>query len=578
MSFGVYSQFQTFGQSQELENILKNNSMTLEELLERDNFLFDIKAGAMNAFTEFVWKQPENLEKMIHYIVISNEQMDDNEKSRKFPYIISEIFAIENTRLFDLLFLRHRNESQSSLLSNERLTTIEDDILPEYQMHHEDQCKEDEDYNGGGISGISGTSIQCASFKSKSGMHLNENVRLNILNSFFKYLETPNINDTSMGYYAKILKPVASKYGGEFWDHIVVNNNIISDLLQHINHYQIVEIVVKLLILDYKINDNIYINQKCYNYRKQLLEEMIHQMDKFSDNITMVADITQIFDLLLEQGIQQKLYEPLRELFDNVLKPYYFFKIAKKTGVLSVYKVFSKILLFIQVNSLQDQKTSDLIQIIQQINPLIVTYLQDQENFGLKNLCLVQALEICDKLNNPLLFESMFQAQLYQSLIEYALKYQWNNQLQIYVTSIIKSRIQDEKYCQRILKETDILNQIKKNLIDQPTNSSFKSKCSHGYNGFLKTVGYKILQKQTASKKINQLLQECNNQYDQLEYGQIIEALQGLQQLEQTYLCDVDPKTHMQEAPPDISIDRQIEMLIDSQKEKEDQLTKSEQQ
>ncbi|CAD8135428.1 unnamed protein product [Paramecium octaurelia] len=565
MSFGVYSQFQTFGQSQELENILKNNNPTLEELLERDNFLFDIKAGAMNAFTEFVWKQPENLEKMIHYIAITNEQMDDNEKSRKFPYIISEIFALENTKLFDLLFLRHRNESQSSLLSNERLTTIEDDILPEYQMHHEDQCKEEEDYNGGGISG---TSIQCASFKSKSGMHLNENVRLNILNSFFKYLESPNINDTSMGYYAKILKPVASKYGGEFWDHIVVNNNIISDLLQHINHYQIVEIVVKLLILDYKINDNIYINQKCYNYRKQLLEEMIHQMDKFSDNITMIADISQIFDLLLDQGIQQKLYEPLRELFDNVLKPYYFFKIAKKTGVLTVYKVFSKILLFIQVNSLQDQKTSDLLQIIQQINPLINTNLQDQENFGLKNLCLVQALDICDKLNNPLLFESMFQAQLYQSLIEYALKYQWNNQLQIYVTSILESRIQDEKYCQRILKETDILNQIKKNLIDQPTNSNFK--CSHGYNGFLKRVGYKILQKQTASKKINLLLQE--------QYGQTIEALQGLQELEQTYLCDVDPKTHMQKAPPEFSIDRQIEMLLDSLKEKEDQLTKPEQQ
>ncbi|CAD8046189.1 unnamed protein product [Paramecium sonneborni] len=569
MSFGVYSQFQTFGQSQELENILKNNNPTLEELLERDNFLFDIKAGAMNAFTEFVWKQPENLEKMIHYIIVTNEQMDDNEKSRKFPYIISEIFALENTRLFDLLFLRHRNESQSSLLSNERLTTIEDDILPEYQMHHEDQCKEEDDFNNNG-GGISGTSIQCASFKSKSGMHLNENVRLNILNAFFKYLETPNINDTSMGYYAKILKPVAGKYGGEFWDHIVVNNNIISDLLQHINHYQIVEIVVKLLILDYKINDNIYINQKCYNYRKQLLEEMIHQMDKFCDNITMVADISQIFDLLLEQGIQQKLYESLRELFDNVLKPYYFFKIAKKTGVLTVYKVFSKILLFIQVNSLQDQKTSDLIQIIQQINPLIIQNLEDQKTFGLKNLYLIQALEVCDKLNNPLLFESMFQAQLYQSLIEYAIQYEWNNQLQIYVTSIIKSRIQDEKYCQRILKESDILNQIKKNLIEQPMNSSFRSNCSHGYNGFLKTVGYKILQKQGASKKINQQIQE--------QHGQVIEALQRLQQLEKTYLCEVDPKTHMQEAPPEISIDRQIEMLIDSQKEKEDQIIKSEQQ
>lgn len=80
--------------------------------------------------------------------------MEDNEKSRKFPYIVSEIFALENSKLYDLLFMRHRNESLSSL-SNERLvfynfyeiiqTTIEDDILPEYQMHHEDQCKEEED-------------------------------------------------------------------------------------------------------------------------------------------------------------------------------------------------------------------------------------------------------------------------------------------------------------------------------------------------------------------------------------------------------------------------------------------------
>jgi hypothetical protein len=57
---------------------------------------------------------------MVYYIIITNEQMEDNEKSRKFPYIVSEIFALENSRLYDLLFMRHRNESLSSL-SNERL-------------------------------------------------------------------------------------------------------------------------------------------------------------------------------------------------------------------------------------------------------------------------------------------------------------------------------------------------------------------------------------------------------------------------------------------------------------------------
>jgi hypothetical protein len=31
---------------------LRNNCPTLEELLDRENFLFDLKAGALQAFTE----------------------------------------------------------------------------------------------------------------------------------------------------------------------------------------------------------------------------------------------------------------------------------------------------------------------------------------------------------------------------------------------------------------------------------------------------------------------------------------------------------------------------------------------
>lgn len=42
----------------------------------------------------------------------------------------------------------------------------------------------------------------------------------------------------------------------------------------------------------------------------------------------MVADMTQIFELLLDHGINHKIYEPLKDLFDSLLKPLYFYKLA----------------------------------------------------------------------------------------------------------------------------------------------------------------------------------------------------------------------------------------------------------
>lgn len=49
----------------------------------------------------------------------------DELRHKKFPYIISEIFAIENNALLEFLFLHHRGESQNSLANNsyERLVT-----------------------------------------------------------------------------------------------------------------------------------------------------------------------------------------------------------------------------------------------------------------------------------------------------------------------------------------------------------------------------------------------------------------------------------------------------------------------
>jgi len=53
---------------------------------------------------------------MIQIIINANEQIEDTEKGRKFPYIVSEIFALESPRLMDLFFTK-----SISSLSNERL-------------------------------------------------------------------------------------------------------------------------------------------------------------------------------------------------------------------------------------------------------------------------------------------------------------------------------------------------------------------------------------------------------------------------------------------------------------------------
>lgn len=38
-------------------------------------------------------------------------------------------------------------------------------------------------------------------------------------------------------------------------------------------------------------------------------------------------------------------------------------------------------------------------------------------------------------------------------------------------------------------------------------------------------------------------------------------------EIENTLLCGVDPKTHLEEAPPEMSIDRQMENMLDKLKQ-----------
>ncbi|KAM3141909.1 hypothetical protein pb186bvf_005995 [Paramecium bursaria] len=544
MSFGPYAYYQVFGQSQELENILKEGNVSLEDLLERENFLNDIKAGALNAFAEYVLRNPEVYERLLQYIVL---EIQDDRKQKLYPYVISEIFALEHIKLIEYLYYKNKLESQTSL-QTERLTTIEDDLQDDDPI----QMPEDEDI-------ISGSSITyVASQKSRQGLQVSESIRQNLLAIFFSFLDQETLNETSVGYYSKVLNAMIRKNGGELWDHIMQNTDILVNLLKHIQYTQFVELISKLIVLEVRLHEQVCLNTRFMRERKQVVEILINQFQDQKDSVDTLDNLSQILITVLQTG--QDYYEQMRDIFDLILSPGAFFDLAKKTGAVQLFRLICEICKFLQYNNIRDKRNPQFVVIIQSITnqikfndeDYITTYGRAHQVFGQRNLFILMIIRQLIAFKQTLLYEAMLQSDVINFCLILIERYEWNNQLVLQIQQIFTDLLMDDRINKRILQETQLLNFIFKYKVDSTLNDKiFNKPIKYGFGGCLNVICKLLLKLGT---ELPQKLQD-----------QIAISLN----LEEQFICQVDPKTHLEEAPPEISIDRQVEMQIDNN-QKED--------
>lgn len=81
---------------------IKNNTLTVEEVLDEEDFVNDLKSPSFSQLSAFL--TIEKIEKLLDYILIEPAADGNHKVGHKFPYFACEILCSENSSLLEKFF------------------------------------------------------------------------------------------------------------------------------------------------------------------------------------------------------------------------------------------------------------------------------------------------------------------------------------------------------------------------------------------------------------------------------------------------------------------------------------------
>ncbi|EAR99240.3 SIT4 phosphatase-associated protein (macronuclear) [Tetrahymena thermophila SB210] len=269
-----------------LENILKQENLTVEQLLDTDNIVNEIKQS-QSKFIDFLKKNSHITKQIIEYAInMPDQEGNDEKKLYKYPFISSEILGTQIKGLEEILFDNNNyndNESQNDESDQEHGADNYDDgekekektSSPQKAEDEEEEEEEDDEENAenkekraDAKSSEEDSSNQetadnaqdddsekkdsNASENSKKAAVENKNAEKkytgkDLLNQLLQFINTDEqLNDTSAGYFLKAINNVLTS-NGQFYNFISDKPEVLEQLIKHIRTKSIAEVVLKLI-------------------------------------------------------------------------------------------------------------------------------------------------------------------------------------------------------------------------------------------------------------------------------------------------------------------------------------------
>ncbi|CAK60228.1 unnamed protein product (macronuclear) [Paramecium tetraurelia] len=392
-----------------------------------------------------------------------------------------------------------------------------------------------------------------------------------LIQKLFSFLKCSNVNETQIGYFGKALNLISKNYCIEFWNFSKICGSIISDIISHLKFKQIQEFFAKVIIMDHPSRKNF---SHHFKQRKDLVQGLFECLLEWEDSLNFLESVSEFLNCIFQFG--GHLYEHINEMLDLIIKPAFYYEIAYKSKESAVYKLYYHSICFLGILNTQlltQQNVQQYLQIdnvlkqITQLNTQIPSFqLAIQSNlanlelfqnhqyenykylFGNNNLIVVKSIDVIIRFHNQELIDLLFQHKVLDYLLVSTCSiilqhltslFHLNNQLHFAVFSIFNYLIIQDVH--RILTQTQLLEFLNVKLTQSKNNSQ------QGSMGSLKKIGYLLLPS-LANDELNQPLKT---------------RLLEFKQQEESFLLNVDPKDCKEIPPVSLSIDRQIEMMLD---------------
>ncbi|KAL4438806.1 hypothetical protein ABPG74_013479 [Tetrahymena malaccensis] len=263
-----------------LENILKQENLTVEQLLDTDNIVNEIKQS-QSKFIEFLKKNSHITKQIIEYAInMPDPEGTDEKKLYKYPFISSEILATQIKGLEEILFDNNNNndnDSQNDDSDQEHGADNDDDDEKEKEktsspQKAEDEEQEDENAENKERGADAKSSEEDSNQETADNAQDDDSVKKesnegenskkaavdnkntekkytgkDLLNQLLQFINTDEqLNDTSAGYFLKAINNVLTS-NGQFYNFISDKPEVLEQLIKHIRTKSIAEVVLKLI-------------------------------------------------------------------------------------------------------------------------------------------------------------------------------------------------------------------------------------------------------------------------------------------------------------------------------------------
>ncbi|CAD8141637.1 unnamed protein product [Paramecium octaurelia] len=534
-----------FGFQQKLDNLLKNESLTIETIFNEDDILQELKGSSSAKFADFLIQHPQEYKKMIGYIVneINDDSLDKTCRT-KYPFYSSEVLGQENEKLINFLFDKPEDEIFDGINN-----PIEDDETQQLGASDKNNNNQIEDQE---------TQLEATSKKTEK-LKENEEIRANLLDYLLQLLEDDALNVTTAGYFAKALNTIILKRGVCFWEHLKHNPQVISNLFKHCYLKHIVDIIDKLISLE----DNYEQHNQYMNDRFSLLQRLAQILKGKDYSQVIVQNICELFEGQFRKAVQQQEtqtqeYKKMLLHFVQQITPSFFMFIALQTQQAVAYNVIIAQLEFLNKMAFQNEHQDQIENTekeslkIPDIAPLFSLIIKDfskalnqQDWFNVSftstvgtcitplGECKLSLIQLINNLLSKSELQNFYSSNIFQSIINLVKQHPSNNQLHLLFEKIVLTVFasNNEQLQKSMFSETNLITFIIENNNDDARKNKF------GFQGVLTRLSNYLHQNATQSQQFQLTLQQTNS-----NWSQYMDGLNDVIKKEQEWILGVNPK------------------------------------
>ena len=313
---------------------MDKGELTLEDILNEDNIIQDIKNNNDSKFINFLTS--EKIKKLIDYSTKFPSQ-DEHNIGYKYPFNATEILCSENTNIQNVLmeekpYKTTENESDVIKKIKKRggfIIEIFKAINNRKEINkNENKEKEQESDNESDEEEEEENEIEETNVIKDKNEEKNKVIYDNVdyLLNFLKETDRTNENYVLVGYFYKILNNLINIHQIKIVQYLLdypkkKEFDIINLLIKHMNRKSICNIIQKLLIFDDELISKL--NEKKVDFFSEILNELDKTDEKnkyecICDCICNVISNRQFFDLIMTKNeLLEKIYDILCNYKNN---------------------------------------------------------------------------------------------------------------------------------------------------------------------------------------------------------------------------------------------------------------------